>query len=134
VIVGTIVVALIGGAATVISALVYRKVGQVHVLVNSRLDTALEEINDLKSERGIARQAAATSAERMATAANGLEALGLAGPPAPWRGQVDREAGQADELEGLGGEEHPFRDAGEPEDQGDDEGDDGCDSEHGGTS
>jgi hypothetical protein len=34
VIVGTIVVAVIGGAATVISALVYRKVGQVHVLVN----------------------------------------------------------------------------------------------------
>jgi hypothetical protein len=55
VIVGTIVVAVIGGAATVISALVYRKVGQVHVLVNSRLDTALEQIEDLKSERAIAR-------------------------------------------------------------------------------
>ena len=58
-IIGTIVVAVIGGAATVISALVYRKVGQVHVLVNSRLDTALEQIEDLKSERSIARAAAA---------------------------------------------------------------------------
>jgi hypothetical protein len=53
---GTIIVALIGGAATVISAMCYRRVGQVHVLVNSRLDTALSQIDDLKAQRDLKRQ------------------------------------------------------------------------------
>jgi hypothetical protein len=48
--------ALISGACTIIVALIYRRVGQVHQLVNSRLDTALEQIEDLKSERQIARE------------------------------------------------------------------------------
>jgi len=61
---GTIIVAVIGAAATIISALVYRKVGQVHVLVNSRLDTALSEIQDLKDQRDLKRSDAMAS-ERM---------------------------------------------------------------------
>jgi hypothetical protein len=62
--IGTIIVAVIGAAATIISALVYRKVGQVHVLVNSRLDTALSEIQDLKDQRDLKRSDAMAS-ERM---------------------------------------------------------------------
>jgi hypothetical protein len=63
-VIGTIIVAVIGAAATIISALVYRKVGQVHVLVNSRLDTALSEIQDLKDQRDLKRSDAMAS-ERM---------------------------------------------------------------------
>lgn len=54
---GIILAAVIGAIGAIISALVYRKVGQVHVLVNSRLDTALAQIDDLKSERDITRAA-----------------------------------------------------------------------------
>jgi hypothetical protein len=43
--------AVIGGISTVIGALVLRKVQQVHVLVNSRLDKTLAEIASLKAER-----------------------------------------------------------------------------------
>jgi hypothetical protein len=42
---------VISGAAAVIGALVLRKVQQVHLLVNSRLDKTLAEIADLKAER-----------------------------------------------------------------------------------
>jgi hypothetical protein len=58
----TVVVACISAASTIIAALVYRKVQQVHVIVNSRytdlaatLATAQGQIEDLKSERAIAR-------------------------------------------------------------------------------
>jgi hypothetical protein len=69
---GTIIVAVIGAAATIISALVYRKVGQVHVLVNSRLDTALSEIQDLKDQRDLKRSDAMAS-ERMVRPENHQE-------------------------------------------------------------
>lgn len=42
---------VIAGLAVVLSAVILRKVQQVHVLVNSRLDTALEQIKDLKEQR-----------------------------------------------------------------------------------
>lgn len=44
---------LISGLAAVISAWVARKVQQVHVLVNSRLDAALAQIDDLKDQRDL---------------------------------------------------------------------------------
>jgi hypothetical protein len=47
--------AAISGVCTIIAALIYKNVRQVHQMVNSRLDTALLQIEDLKSERGIAR-------------------------------------------------------------------------------
>lgn len=44
---------LIAGLSTVISAYVAHMVQKVHVLVNSRLDQALSEINDLKTQRDL---------------------------------------------------------------------------------
>lgn len=44
---------VISGAAVVLSAFILRKVQQVHVLVNSRLDLALAELADLKEERAV---------------------------------------------------------------------------------
>jgi predicted membrane-bound spermidine synthase len=38
-------------AAAVVSALILRKVQQVHVLVNSRLDSALAEADDLRKQQ-----------------------------------------------------------------------------------
>jgi hypothetical protein len=48
---------VISGAAAVLGALVLRKVQQVHLLVNSRLDKTLAEIADLKAERDRNRKA-----------------------------------------------------------------------------
>lgn len=45
-----VVASVISGAAVVLSAFILRKVQQVHLLVNSRLDSALAEITDLKAE------------------------------------------------------------------------------------
>jgi hypothetical protein len=50
-----VLAAIISGVCTIIVALIYVKLQQVHQLVNSRLDTAIQEIEDLKSERSIAR-------------------------------------------------------------------------------
>lgn len=50
-----IIAASIGGAAAIVAAVVSlhntRKIEEVHVLVNSRLDAALEQIADLKDQR-----------------------------------------------------------------------------------
>lgn len=48
-----VVASVISGAAVVLSAFILRKVQQVHVLVNSRLDLALAELADLKEERAV---------------------------------------------------------------------------------
>jgi hypothetical protein len=53
---------VISGAAAVIGALVLRKVQQVHLLVNSRLDKTLAEIADLKAERDRNRESKAPGA------------------------------------------------------------------------
>jgi hypothetical protein len=53
--ISTYVVACIGAAGTITAALVYRKVEQIHVLVNSRLDSVLAQVDDLKEQRDIAR-------------------------------------------------------------------------------
>lgn len=45
-----VVASVISGAAVVLSAFILRKVQQVHLLVNSRMDSALAEITDLKAE------------------------------------------------------------------------------------
>lgn len=46
---------IIPSVASVIAAILgvinHKKIAEVHVLVNNRLDTALSEINDLKSQR-----------------------------------------------------------------------------------
>jgi hypothetical protein len=53
-----VVASVISGAAVVLSAWILRKVQQVHVLVNSRLDSTLAEIADLKEQRAVkAREA-----------------------------------------------------------------------------
>ena len=61
-IIAAVAAASIAGIASIISAVILRRVNQVHVLVNSRytdisdrLDMAQNQIKDLKSERGIAR-------------------------------------------------------------------------------
>lgn len=51
----TIIAAVIGGVAAIVAAFIsYHngvKIREVHVLVNSRLDSALEQIDDLKNQR-----------------------------------------------------------------------------------
>jgi len=51
----TIIAASIGGAAAILAAVLgiinHVKIGEVHVLVNNRLDTALEQIADLQKQR-----------------------------------------------------------------------------------
>jgi hypothetical protein len=51
-----ILASTISAVAVVISAVVLRKVQQVHVLVNSRLDATLAEIADLKKQRDQAKK------------------------------------------------------------------------------
>lgn len=52
-----IVSSVIGGLATVLGAVlgsaILRKLTKIHVLVNSRLDQALSEIDDLKTQRDL---------------------------------------------------------------------------------
>jgi hypothetical protein len=52
-----IVSSVIAGVAAVIAALIgvrnHIKLTEIHVLVNSRLDSALTEIDDLKTQRDI---------------------------------------------------------------------------------
>jgi hypothetical protein len=48
-----VVASVISGTAVVLSAWILRKVQQVHVLVNSRLDSTLAEIADLKEQRAL---------------------------------------------------------------------------------
>ena len=40
-------------AAAVIGAWNHKRLGEIHVLVNNRLDTALAQIEDLKTQRDI---------------------------------------------------------------------------------
>jgi hypothetical protein len=47
----SVIAAVFSGLATVLAAYLTGKVRQVHVLVNSRLDQALDEISDLKNQR-----------------------------------------------------------------------------------
>ena len=55
-----IVAATITGMSAITAAIIgvwnHKKLQEIHILVNSRLDQALSEINDLKSERDIARE------------------------------------------------------------------------------
>ena len=55
-----IVAATITGMSAITAAIIgvwnHKKLTEIHILVNSRLDQALSEINDLKSERDIARE------------------------------------------------------------------------------
>ena len=49
----SVITALAAVAAAAIGALNHRKIDQVHVLVNSRLDAALLQIEDLKGQRDL---------------------------------------------------------------------------------
>ena len=49
----SVITAVAAVAAAVVGTLNHRKIDQVHVLVNSRLDTALAQIEDLKQQRDI---------------------------------------------------------------------------------
>jgi hypothetical protein len=40
-------------AAAVMGTLNHKRIGEVHVMVNSRLDTALAQIEDLKTQRDL---------------------------------------------------------------------------------
>jgi hypothetical protein len=50
-----IIAACISTAGVIISSVILIKANQIHVLVNSRLDTAVKEIEDLKTQRDLKR-------------------------------------------------------------------------------
>jgi hypothetical protein len=47
--------AVVGVFCTAVSTWILKRVNQIHVLVNSRLDQALSEINDLKQQRDLSQ-------------------------------------------------------------------------------
>lgn len=52
-----VIAAIIAGLSAIIAAIIgifnHRKLQEIHILVNSRLDQALAEITDLKEQRDI---------------------------------------------------------------------------------
>jgi hypothetical protein len=59
-VIGTIIAASISGLAAITASFIgvrnRKKLNEIHILVNSRLDQALSEINDLKTQRDIKQE------------------------------------------------------------------------------